>query len=343
MTMIRATFRTFAAATALAATLAAATAPAAAQNAAEPARPVLKSHVTVNANIVRIGDLIDNAGVVSDVAIFRAPDLGTTGTVPVAAVIEAVRPHALVGFDTGGATEVTVTRASREIPITEIEHSLAAALAARFKVGPAADIVVAFDRDPRAIQVDPTSQGDVSIARLSYDARSSRFDATLEIPTGEAQRGLLRLSGRAYAAVEVVMVTRPIDRGAVLRAADLAVERRPRAEVARDAVAGIDHAVGLAARNIIRPGQPLRAADLTRPEVVQRGQMVTLVFEAPGLMLTMRGKATESGAEGDTVSVLNEQSKRSVQGVVAGPGHVVVSSAAPRFAANLPAAAGTGR
>jgi len=28
---------------------------------------------------------------------------------------------------------------------------------------------------------------------------------------------------------------------------------------------------------------------------------------------------------------------------VAGPGHVVVSSAVPRFAANLPAAAGTGR
>jgi len=341
MTMIRATFRTFAAASALAATLAAGLAPVAAQN-AEPARPVLKSHVTVNAGIVRIGDLIDNAGVVSDVAIFRAPDLGTTGTVPVAAVIEAVRPHALVGFDTGGATEVTVTRASREIAIADIEHSLAAALAARFKIAPAADITVAFDRDPRAIQVDPASQGDIGIARLSYDPRSSRFDATLEIPTGATQRGLLRLSGRAYAAVEVVMVTRPIERGAVLRAADLTVERRPRAEVARDTVAGIDHAVGLAARNVIRPGQPLRGADLTRPEIVQRGQMVTLVFEAPGLTLTMRGKATESGAEGDTVSVLNEQSKRTVQGVVAGPGHVVVSSAAPRFAANVPAAASNG-
>ncbi|HWK94307.1 MAG TPA: flagellar basal body P-ring formation chaperone FlgA [Pseudolabrys sp.] len=316
---------------------------AAAAQSAEPARPVLKAHVTVNSGIVRIGDLIDNAGVVADVAIFRAPDLGTTGTVPVAAVIEAVRPHALVGFDTGGATEIAVTRASREIAISEIERSLAEAVSVRFHAGPARDITVSFDRDPQSIQVDPAAQGSVGIARLSYDARTSRFDATLEIPTGTTQRGLLRLAGRAYATVETVTVTRSIDRGVVLKASDLTIERRPRAQVDRDTVVGIEHAVGLAVRNVVRPGQALRAADLTRPELVQRGQMVTLVFEAPGLTLTLRGKATESGAEGDTVSVLNEQSKRTIQGVVVGPGHVVVSTASPRFAANVPAAADSRR
>jgi flagella basal body P-ring formation protein FlgA len=338
-TMIAATSRSLAAAIILGAGIA--------SSSAEPAnpnlKPHLKAHVTVNAGIVRIGDLIENAGVVADIPIFRAPDLGTTGTVPVATIVEAVRPHALVGFDTGGASEITVTRASRDIPITEIERSLAEALATRFNLGPATDVTVIFDRDPRAIQVDPAAQGDIGIARLNYDARGGRFDATLEIPTGAAQRGLLRLTGRAYPTVEVVMVTHAIDRGTVLKAADLTVERRPRTEVGRDAIAGIGHVVGLAARNIIRPGQPLRSVDLTRPDLVQRGQMVTLVFEAPGLTLTMRGKAVESGAEGDTVSVLNEHSKRTVQGVVVGPGHVVVSPSTPRFAANLPATAGTRR
>ena len=44
----------------------------------------------------------------------------------------------------------------------------------------------------------------------------------------------------------------------------------------------------------------------------------------------MRGKAQESGAAGDTVTVMNLQSKRAVQGVVAGPGQVVVTPVAPR-------------
>ena len=325
------------------ATLLAAAATAALAQSAEPARPYLKHDVTVTSSVVRIGDLIENAGIVANIPVFRAPDLGTTGTVPVDTIIAAVRPHALVGFDTGGAADVVVTRAAREIPIAEIEKTLARAIAGRFNVGPAADITVYFDRDPRTIQVDLSAQGDIQVGRLSYDSRNGRFDTTLEVPTGNGQRGLLRLTGRAYATVETVMVSHTIERGAVVKAADLVVERRPRAEVGRDAIAGLDQAVGQAARNTLRPGQPLRSADMTKPEIVLRNEMVMLKFEAPGLTLTMRGKALGSGAEGETVSVLNEQSKRTVQGVVAGPGLVVVISGTPRLAANIPAPADSGQ
>ena len=43
-------------------------------------------------------------------------------------------------------------------------------------------------------------------------------------------------------------------------------------------------------------------------------------------MLTLRGQAQEAGALGDTIGVLNVQSKRVVQGVVDGPGRVTVSA-----------------
>src|SRR4051794_25491281 len=56
-----------------------------------PAR--LKSQVTVSSDVVRIGDLVENAGAAANAPIFRAPDLGQTGAVPVRAVLEAVRPH----------------------------------------------------------------------------------------------------------------------------------------------------------------------------------------------------------------------------------------------------------
>jgi flagella basal body P-ring formation protein FlgA len=81
-------------------------------------------------------------------------------------------------------------------------------------------------------------------------------------------------------------------------------------------------------------GRPLRAADLMKPDLVLRNEAVTLVYEAPGMVLTIRGRANDGGAEGDVISVLNEQSKRVVQGVIIGPGRVAVSSGSPRFAAN---------
>jgi flagella basal body P-ring formation protein FlgA len=96
-------------------------------------------------------------------------------------------------------------------------------------------------------------------------------------------------------------------------------------------VASRDRAVGMQMRKQVRAGQPLRVADLARPDLVQRDQSVTLIFESAGLYLTIRGKALEGGTEGDVVNVLNLQSKRTVSGVVIGRGQVAVAVAAPRL------------
>jgi flagella basal body P-ring formation protein FlgA len=302
---------------------------------ADQARPVLKSEALVTGGIVRVGDLVDNAGIIANVAIFRAPDLGGTGVVPADAVVEAVRAHALVGLDTNGITEVVVTRASREIPVADVEAAVARSLSTRYNLGEPKEITVHFERDPRAIQVEPNAKGEPRVARIVYDPRSGRFDATLEIPTGAVGFGTLRLSGKAAVTVDVITLSHNVDRGAVIKVSDIVVERRPRAEIGRDAVTNRDQVIGFAARANLRPGQPLRSADLMKPELVQRNETVTLYYQVPGITLTVRGKAIEGGAEGDVISVLNEQSKRTVQGVIVGPGRVVISTGAPRLAANL--------
>ena len=110
------------------------------------------------------------------------------------------------------------------------------------------------------------------------------------------------------------------------------VERRPKAEVAAsDVVAVPGEAVGRAARQSLRQGQPIRRSDLMKPEIVKRDDNVALIYDAPGIMLTTRGKALDSGGEGDIVNVLNPQSKRTIQGVVIGPGRVDI--APPTFSA----------
>jgi flagella basal body P-ring formation protein FlgA len=293
----------------------------------EIARPKLRAEAVVAGDLVRIGDLIDNAGVVANVPIFRAPDLGTTGTVSAIAIVEAVRAHALIGLDTGGIDKVTVTHASRTIAPKDVEDCIAQALARQFNLGTPADVSLSIDGGLRPLQVDQKAAGELQVAHISYERYGGRFQATVEVPTGPSTRSALRVSGRASATVEVAAVTHPIERGAILRDGDVILERHPRAQVRNnDAITDRARAIGLAARSDLQPGQPLRKAQLMRPELVKRNEHVTLVYEAPGITLTVRGKATESGAEGDVISVLNEQSKRTLQGTVVGPGRVVVSS-----------------
>ena len=59
---------------------------------------------------------------------------------------------------------------------------------------------------------------------------------------------------------------------------------------------------------------------------MQRDQNVTLIYEAPGIYLTMRGKALEGGTEGDVVNVMNLQSKRTLSGTVTGRGQVSITA-----------------
>lgn len=315
-------------------------APARAQAADTPPHPLLKASAVITGPVVTVGDLVDNAGIIAKVPIFRAPDLGTTGTVPADAVVAAVRAHALIGLNTGGLTEVTVTRAARTIPAKDIEEAVAAALSEQYQLGPAKDVTVTFDRLLQAMYVEPTALGDPSVSRIAYDPRSMRFDAEIDLPTGASSRGTLRLTGRAAATMEVVTVAHAVERGGVIKASDLALERRPRAEIGREPVTDPDIAIGMAARSNLQSGRILHANDVAKPDLVQRNETITLTYEVPGIALTARGKALDSGAQGDVIAVQNEQSKRTLQGTVIGPGRVAIGAGASRLAANLPAAKG---
>ena len=133
--------------------------------------PALKASVTVTSEVVHIGDLVENAGPVADVPIFRAPDLGTTGAVATDRIVDAIRSHQLIGIDTRGLSEVIVTRASRAISVPEISASIGQALAGQYGFGDAHNILVNFDRDVRTLQVEPNVTGELQVLALLADGK----------------------------------------------------------------------------------------------------------------------------------------------------------------------------
>jgi flagella basal body P-ring formation protein FlgA len=292
-------------------------------------RPALRSDVVVNESVVRIGDLVDNAGIVANVPIFRSPALGQTGTIPTAQLLDAVRAHALVGLDPGNISEITVTRASRTISPKEIETLVTASLAKAYALGVANDIAVSFDRPLRAIQIEPTQNGAPHIDQLRFDARSGRFDGMLTVAGAAAVQ--IRLRGTATATSETVELLRPLARGEVIKLSDVTLHRVPRAQVTHETITNPDQAVDLAVRGPINAGRQLSSNDLMKPELVQRNESVTIVYQAPGLMLAVRGKANDGGAEGDMIDVVNLQSNRTVRGTIIGRGQVAVTPMTARI------------
>lgn len=295
------------------------------------AQPSLRASVTVSSDIVRIGDIVENAGSAAQIAIFRAPDLGTTGSLPVAQLLTALRTHQVIGVDTRDLREVSITRSSRTLVSKEIEQQIARVLERRNGLGDAANISVTFERDLRELQLDAAHTGDMRATIVRFDPRNGRFDITFEIPNDVTYNPTkLRFIGTAVETIEAAVLTRAVERNEILRSSDVVVERRPKTEIGNDVI-NRDRSVGMQARKQMRAGQALKAADLGKPDLVSRDQGVMLIYEAPGLYLTGRGKALDNGTEGDIVNIVNLQSKRTVQGVVTGPGQVTITAPGPRL------------
>jgi flagella basal body P-ring formation protein FlgA len=302
------------------------------QNAATTSgMPILKRAATVSSDIVRIGDLIDNAGDAADAPIFRSPDVGTTGAVSVQQVIDAIRLHHIYLIDTGSLSQVEVTHVGRAIDVSDIETRIAGLFAGRYGLGDAKNLTVTLDRPARPITVEASATTDLVVANAAVEPRSGRFDVTFDIPGSIAlRRTPLRFTGTVVETAPAAVLTRALARGDIIKASDVAIERRPKPEVTAEVIGAVNDAIGLAVRQAARIGQPLRRTDLMKPEMVHRDDNIMLVYEVPGIMLTTRGKAIEAGAEGDIINVLNIQSKRTVQGIVTGPGRVTITTAMSR-------------
>jgi flagella basal body P-ring formation protein FlgA len=240
-----------------------------------------------------------------------------------------LRAHQIIGVDARGLREISVTRNGRTLAASEVETAVAGALAQRLSVPEPAALALTFDRDITPVQLDVAYSGELKAIAASTDPRG-RFDVTLEVAGDRSTAPVrLRYTGTVTETAEAAVVLRTVERGEMLKASDIRIERRPRSEIASDAQLQ-KSAVGMQARRQLRGNSVLRAADLAKPDLVTRDQSVTLIYEASGIYLTVQGKALENGTEGDVVSVMNLSSKRTASGAVSGRNQVTIAAGPTR-------------
>ena len=119
----------------------------------------------------------------------------------------------------------------------------------------------------------------------------------------------------------VVEATRPLPRGTVIEAWDVALAAR---DARRGEAVALDEVVGMEVRATIRAGQGVRLSSLRAPVVVRRNQVVELVYRAGTLSIRAEGRALGAGGEGERVRVMNLDSRRTIRGHILAPGVVEV-------------------
>jgi len=125
------------------------------------------------------------------------------------------------------------------------------------------------------------------------------------------------LSSAALA--DVLVAARTVRSQAVLTPDDVIVQS---GEVP-GALENPDSVIGLEARVVLYAGRPIRAADVGPAAVIERNQIVALVYRRGSLVISTEARALGRAGPGENLRVMNLASRTTVNGRVAPDGSVL--------------------
>lgn len=120
---------------------------------------------------------------------------------------------------------------------------------------------------------------------------------------------------------ETVVATRTIRPQEILQPGDLRMDPT----VVQGAYSSLGQVLGLEARVALYPGRAIMPVQLGPPALVDRNQIVELVFSQGGLRIIAEGRALGRGGVGERIRVMNSASRTVLFGTVSPSGSVLIS------------------
>lgn len=129
---------------------------------------------------------------------------------------------------------------------------------------------------------------------------------------------------QVHATIAVVAVAMPQNKGAVLRSDDLIMVNRSLQELPLHYISDPQMATNMALTRAVAGESLLSPGLLQEPQLVNKGQEITILAGSTRLAVKMPGTALQNGARGQRIGVRNASSGKTVEGVIVDAGTVQV-------------------
>jgi flagellar basal body P-ring formation protein FlgA len=124
---------------------------------------------------------------------------------------------------------------------------------------------------------------------------------------------------------KVAVALKNLERGDVISPGDVELSLMNTAQVGYGYITQSDQIVGMELKRGLPLGSPIRLVHLKAPEVVSKGEKVTLEAGIGGLTVVTNARAMTAGKMGEQIQVRNIKSNRIVEARVVAPGRVRVA------------------
>jgi len=301
---------------------------ASAQSAAQQEENTLNPMISVRASVIRVSDIFNGPIPRGDRAILAAPEPGERSVLGADLLSRIARAYGLSWKPMSRDIRAVVKRESRLISHEDMLDALRTALTA---VGAPEDADIQTSSASLAVALPAEAMPKMDVSQVQYDPRTHAFSASVDITATESGRVVftrqIPVGGRAYATERVPVLTTTVARGEIIRAGDVALAPVRIGRALSGVITDPYALVGKQARRTIQEGSPVKASQVQTPLLVNRGEPVVIYYALKTMNLTAKGKALDSGGQGDMIRVLNPKSNRTLMAKVVQPNQVVVDVA----------------
>jgi flagella basal body P-ring formation protein FlgA len=294
---------------------------------------ILRSEAVVDGDRVLLGDVFDGIAENAGIAVAQAPAPGKRIVLEADFLSRIAQTHRVNWRPQSRLDRITVTRAGTDVGVDAVRAALSAAIHDSATGRTRGRIEVDLDLRTVDLTVASATAATVGVESLAVDPGTGRFTATVVAPARGPVQARQQVAGRAVSLLDLPVPTRRIMPGEVISIRDIdwiqIRDERSLGEVLTD----VEALIGQTPRRTLSAGQPVRSRDVAAPITVGKNSSVSMVFETPNMTLVARGRALQDGAVGDTIRVVNTQSNRTVDAVVAAQGLVrIVRAGGPAIA-----------
>lgn len=122
----------------------------------------------------------------------------------------------------------------------------------------------------------------------------------------------------------IVVAKRSIPRGSIIKESDLILVEQDTSRLNGAYLRKITLAVGKKVKQTIRTHTPVTQRVLIDPQIIKRGDPITIIAQSPALEIRAPGNALASGKIGDIIRVKNTKSQKIVEARIASNNTVTV-------------------
>lgn len=277
----------------------------------------LRPNIVVSEETITFGDLFSNAEEVAPLVISHSPAPGRKLTLSPLAISRLATDNGRQWSNLTGLRRILVKRAGHRVSKRELAQLIKDEMRAN---GTDGQYEVLISSGAASIYV-PTNGGAMAyVQNVDFNPSNGGFIALL-IPYDGAD--IVTLRGRAWAMKQIPALNRVMSAGEIISADDIKWIATRADRLGINPVLTEEQLLGKAVRRSLRPESPIRLQDIKAPDMVSKGELITIVYELPGLRLTARGKVLSNAGTGDIVRVVNLSSNRTIEVIITGPGKAV--------------------